>query len=169
MHAQADRLAGGKRRCLAINHHTGEQCKRRPIIGGTLCPVHGGSSPQTKQAAYKFLLTLVEPALSTLYDALGTDCNFTTMEGVTLCDVHGSKCPEWAARVNAAKALLDRAGFGPHSTVSVGENNDLSDVPTEELASRLEALAVAARTEATRKKEELMGNPIADAPGATVN
>jgi hypothetical protein len=153
----------GKRLCTGTNRY-GEPCKRPPIAGGSVCPIHGGRAPQTKQAAYRMLLSLAEPALATLYDALGADCSISVMEGVALCDIHGASCPEWPVRVNAAKALLDRSGFGPHSTVSINDEHDLSNVPTEELAARLEALAAAARAEANMKSEATVANTIDQRP-----
>jgi hypothetical protein len=37
-------------RCTATNGR-GERCKRRPILGGTVCPTHGGKAPQVRAAA----------------------------------------------------------------------------------------------------------------------
>lgn len=34
-----------------MSKQTGEQCRQRPIKGGTVCRFHGGSAPQTKAAA----------------------------------------------------------------------------------------------------------------------
>lgn len=39
------------KRCRATAKHTGEQCKRFPIPGGTVCRYHGGGAPQTLKAA----------------------------------------------------------------------------------------------------------------------
>lgn len=38
-------------RCSARSKQTGEQCKQRPVQGGTVCRFHGGSAPQVKAAA----------------------------------------------------------------------------------------------------------------------
>lgn len=39
------------RRCVAQAKSTGQQCRRRPIPGGTVCVRHGGSAPQVALAA----------------------------------------------------------------------------------------------------------------------
>lgn len=41
------------RRCKAMARSTGEQCKRRPIIGGTVCVMHGGAAPAVRAAALR--------------------------------------------------------------------------------------------------------------------
>lgn len=38
-------------RCSAKSKQTGEQCKQRPIPGGTVCRFHGGAAPAVKAAA----------------------------------------------------------------------------------------------------------------------
>lgn len=38
-------------RCSAMSKQTGEQCRQRPVQGGTVCRFHGGAAPQTKAAA----------------------------------------------------------------------------------------------------------------------
>src|SRR5215217_8720463 len=38
-------------RCLAISKHSGEQCKRKAIPGGTVCRYHGGNARQVKAKA----------------------------------------------------------------------------------------------------------------------
>jgi hypothetical protein len=39
------------RRCTAHSTRTGEQCRHRPIVGGTVCATHGGKAPQVLRAA----------------------------------------------------------------------------------------------------------------------
>jgi hypothetical protein len=38
-------------RCSAISKHSGEQCKRKAIPGGTVCRYHGGNARQVKAKA----------------------------------------------------------------------------------------------------------------------
>ena len=45
-----------QRRCKATSKQTGEQCKRLPIPGGTVCTSHGGRNPVVVQAAKKRLM-----------------------------------------------------------------------------------------------------------------
>lgn len=42
--------------CVATAKTTGEQCKRRPIPGGTVCRKHGGGNPNVQAAAKQRLL-----------------------------------------------------------------------------------------------------------------
>lgn len=47
-------VAPGTRRCSA-RRSNGQPCKNRPLIGATVCRVHGGSAPQVKAAAARRL------------------------------------------------------------------------------------------------------------------
>lgn len=38
-------------RCVATSQRSGERCKRWAILGGRVCPKHGGGAPQVKAAA----------------------------------------------------------------------------------------------------------------------
>lgn len=49
-------------RCLA-HKKNGERCKRDAIRGGTVCPMHGGSAPQVKEAAELRLASVRDSAL----------------------------------------------------------------------------------------------------------
>jgi hypothetical protein len=42
-------------RCTATNSR-GSRCSRRPILGGTVCPTHGGQAPQVRAAAERRLV-----------------------------------------------------------------------------------------------------------------
>lgn len=80
--------------------------------------------------------------METLHKALGTECEMTATNGVAYCKVHGSECPDWATRVNAAKAILDRTGFGPKSTITLEKApNEFAAMSTEDLAAELQDLA----------------------------
>jgi hypothetical protein len=87
------------RQCTATSHRTGERCKRRPILGGNVCPVHGGSAPQVIAAARRRLEALVDPAIDTLADLLEAN-----NESVAL---------------QAAKDILDRTGHKPSDNIQV--------------------------------------------------
>lgn len=39
------------RRCSAKSKQSGERCKRAPIVGGTVCVMHGGKAPAVQAAA----------------------------------------------------------------------------------------------------------------------
>lgn len=37
--------------CAATSKTTGERCRKYAIVGGTVCPSHGGSAPQVRRRA----------------------------------------------------------------------------------------------------------------------
>lgn len=43
------------RRCHAKSKRSGEQCKRHPVPGLSVCSIHGGKSPQAREAAERRL------------------------------------------------------------------------------------------------------------------
>ena len=53
-------------RCKAHSKQTGQQCKRTPIPGGTVCRYHGGLAPQVQAAAKERLKAMQPLALDTL-------------------------------------------------------------------------------------------------------
>lgn len=40
-----------RRQCTATSKRSRERCKRAPVVGGTVCAMHGGKAPQVKAAA----------------------------------------------------------------------------------------------------------------------
>lgn len=38
-------------RCTATSQRSGVQCKKAAILGGNVCPTHGGSAPQVREKA----------------------------------------------------------------------------------------------------------------------
>jgi len=126
---------------------SGSRCDRTPIKGGTVCTSHGGQLPTVRAAAQLRLLLLAEPAMETLHKALGLNCRMTAIGGVAYCEVHGNECPDWATRASAAKAILDRTGFGPKSTVVMEKPpNEFAAMSTEDLAAELQGLAAEVRS-----------------------
>jgi hypothetical protein len=110
-------------RCTAKSKTTGKQCKNIPITGGTVCVAHGGSIPAVKAAAQRRMSALIDPAMDTLYRAL-------------------YECEEWSQKVRAALGILDRAGMGPGSTLTVDtEKSDLSQLSLAELQTRARQVA----------------------------
>lgn len=39
-----------ERQCTATSKRSGERCKRRPVVDGTVCSMHGGKTPQVQKA-----------------------------------------------------------------------------------------------------------------------
>lgn len=58
-------------RCSAMSKQTGEQCRQRPVKGGTVCRFHGGAAPQVKAAAeQRQLEAKAEAAITQLWPGL---------------------------------------------------------------------------------------------------
>lgn len=131
----------GTRQCVEITRTTGIRCQRPPTPGGTRCRLHGDTrGPIAKQNALRLLLSTVEPAMELLMRTIDDGCA-PHPQNPAWCSLHGSTCPEWSVRVSAAKALLDRAGYGPHAKLTIEKpSEDLSDLDTTKLANELEAL-----------------------------
>ena len=110
-------------RCTAKSKSTGKQCRNLPIVGGTVCISHGGSIPAVKAAAQRRMIALIDPAMDTLYRAL-------------------YECEEWSQKVRAALGILDRAGMGVGSTLTIDtEKSDLSQLSLAELQARARQVA----------------------------
>jgi hypothetical protein len=88
-------------RCTAHSKRTGEPCGNWAIRGGNVCRKHGGSVKATKEAAARRILAAADPAaallVSQMYD----------------------KKLDASVRQRAALALLDRAGLGSKSELTV--------------------------------------------------
>ena len=109
--------------CTAKSKTTGKQCKNVPIVGGTVCVSHGGSIPAVKAAAQRKMISLIDPALAVLYRAM-------------------VECDEWPSRIRAAIAVLDRAGMGVASTLTIDtDKTDLSQLSMSELQARARQVA----------------------------
>lgn len=100
--------ADGSRQCTGHNK-LGARCGRAAIPGGFVCSLHGGRAPNVMRVARERLMTLVDPAMAGLFKALKTD------EACPVC----KRTDDMGVVVKAATVVLDRAGFGPRSTVAV--------------------------------------------------
>jgi hypothetical protein len=92
-------------------HSCGERCRKPAIRGGTVCMSHGGAAPQVRRSARQTLLEGADPVAARLVDQ-------ALAEGPP-CATCGRGTADGAVLVRARTAVLDRAGLGPHSTVSV--------------------------------------------------
>ena len=109
------------KRCVAIAHGTGKQCAKWAIVGGTVCPTHGGASPQVKEGARKRIASLAPAALQ------------------VLASIMEDKDAPAAARVRAACDLLDRGGYKAaeeHIITPGVPNHELDDAIAEALRQR---------------------------------
>lgn len=91
-----------RRQCTAKSKQSGLRCKRAPIIGGTVCKMHGGGAPQVQKSARAFLAEQIMPSITRLA-------------------TERDKAPKASDRIRAATNLLDRGGFGPRVTVELDD------------------------------------------------
>lgn len=115
---------GNKPRCPSVRN--GRRCRKACIPGGTVCNTHGGAAPQVKRRAQLRLLSLVDPALSTL--------------ARTMVDPAASL--ELKAKISFG--ILDRTGLGKAGDVSADVAKALLMDRYYALRDDLEARRVAA-------------------------
>lgn len=94
--------------CHATARVSGQRCKNPAIMGGTVCPYHGGNAPQVREAARRRLLEMVPDAVEAMAGLAGI------VDGV------------WGAedekvRQRALADVLDRAGLRPADQVVLTE------------------------------------------------
>lgn len=82
--------------CKATNR-AGKPCRAQAISGATVCRLHGGSTPQVREAARRRILSLVDPALGVLAQA------------VRKRNVQGWEPSP--TEISAAREILNRAGL----------------------------------------------------------
>lgn len=105
----------GERITCHARTRSGTRCGNRPILGGTVCRMHGGAAPRVQNAAKLRLMSLIEPAIGVLA---------TEMEAADSS----------ADRQRAANSILDRAGLTRGSTAE-------ADVLRALIIDRLTAMA----------------------------
>jgi hypothetical protein len=82
-----------RRQCTARSKRSGERCRSYAVRGASVCVRHGGAAPQVKAKARERLDALAEPAV------------------VLLGRILRDEKVEPNARIRAAVAILDRAGY----------------------------------------------------------
>lgn len=112
--------------CTATSKQSGERCRRDAIVGGTVCPMHGGMSPQVQRAAKRRLAEararqrLDEVEVEPIDDPIAAYAQVVA-EAVALKDVLAShvaaieggleaNATELRATVGAYERAIDRAG-----------------------------------------------------------
>ena len=93
---------------ILCNAHRGDgQLCKAPAIGGLKkCRMHAGMSKTSRQAARLKLAEAAQPAIAKLISLMG-------------------RAQSEAVQQRAADSLLDRAGYGRHSTIDVEEAKGL--------------------------------------------
>jgi hypothetical protein len=107
-----------------------------------VCVLHGGATMAAQMAARRRLLSLVDPSLEALEQAL--------------------QCGEWPTVARVALGLLDRAGFGPTASLRIDDpERDFRDMSRGQLRDRarqvLEKLANTPSNEETVDAEFTVG------------
>lgn len=106
-----------RRQCAALSKQSGQRCKRAPIIGGTVCKIHGGGAPQVQESARARLAREIMPSISRLA-------------------TERDKAPKASDRIRAATSLLDRGGFGPRVTVELDDARSMLIERLREMKAR---------------------------------
>lgn len=105
-------------RCTA-HRSNGEPCKRWAIVGGLVCPTHGGSAPQVRRAAFERIISQAPAAVQTLVRNMGP----------------GAPA---AVQVRAADSLLDRAGLkSPDVSVTVEATQEQANAALDDALSKV--------------------------------
>ena len=108
------------RQCTATNR-AGDRCQKSAMHGQQVCHFHGGKNPGALRKAQERLVALAEPAIEGLNRVLESN--------------------DLPSIVSAARVALDRAGLGPHSTLTLQRGNadeDVSHLTTRELIRETE-------------------------------
>lgn len=95
-----------KRQCTATNRQK-TRCKRSPILGGTVCRMHGGAAPQVKAKALERLMQLQNAAIDRMAILMQQD-----------------QYPSTAYA--AARDVLDRTMGKPTESVQVEQSGELT-------------------------------------------
>lgn len=95
-----------KRQCTATNRQK-KRCGRSPILGGTVCRMHGGAAPQVKAKALERLMQLQNAAIDRMAVLM-----------------HQERYPSTAFA--AARDVLDRTMGKPTESVQVEQSGEVT-------------------------------------------
>jgi hypothetical protein len=147
--AAREALGLSRTRCTAKAKTTGDRCTRWAILGGFVCPMHGGANPVVKDAARARLLEIADPAIYALrmvvLDLTGEWERAMGLEDAPRVAHLMSLAP---SIIRAATAVLDRAGFSPAMKLEVATPNPFDGLSLAEIADKAEEFAREARATA---------------------
>ena len=106
--------------CKAKSKRSGKRCQKPAIKSGTVCRMHGGAAPQVKKKARERFNDLVDPAINTLAKAMEE------------AEEKGEKVSTQA--LNAARDILDRAGYKPGFDLNLGGALEVNDPGRDKLS-----------------------------------
>ena len=87
-------------RCTAKSKQRGAQCDRYKTAGHGVCYYHGAESPQAKSKVDRLFALAADMALDVLVSEM-------------------EQADNSADRIRAARAILDRAGYGPLRRIEI--------------------------------------------------
>lgn len=109
--------------CGAITSK-GTPCHRQCAPGFNRCNLHGAAAPGAKQVAANMLAQARVPGIEALHDIIAQFLENTC----ATCGYPSGDTEVQRTVIAAAKVVLDRTEFGPHSTVSVQTENHPNDL-----------------------------------------
>ena len=123
------------RRCKAKAKHSRQQCKRRPIIGGEVCVMHGGGAPQVKRKAAERLADLIDPDR-----ALREAARLAYSDIGDLFDKDGRllPLPAWPVHIRAAVSSVKYRKF--NAEAGDGKQEDIVELKLWDKSKNLEML-----------------------------
>lgn len=132
----ARRPGAPKRQCTARNRR-GTRCKSAPILGGTVCRLHGGKAPQVVRKAQERLADLIDPdrVLRELVAATYSDLRQAFDDKGRLLPMH--QWPEGLARACASVKVTKK-----NLTAGDGKQDDVVEL---RLWPKIEALGLLMR------------------------
>lgn len=119
------------RQCTA-HRKTGDRCKNRPIICGTVCHKHGGSAPQVKKKAAERIAEAADDAAALLVQFMENPKNDIKVRTQIAQDLLNRAGHSGKQSVDLQMTVFDHAIENGDFLVDVGEIGDNNDLPVIE-------------------------------------
>lgn len=149
----------------------GKPCQRDCAAGFTRCSKHGARLPEAKIKAEQALALARMPAIEALHDIVEQFAeNPCAMCGYPIGDAEEKRMV-----IQAARAVLDRTGMGPHSVIELTKQTDgdidLALMTEDERGQVLASLAVIREVKAAvraRQNTTAPGSPLLGTSAASL-
>jgi hypothetical protein len=148
----------------------GDPCGRQVRPGFTRCNLHGGNAPSARIKAEQLMAQARMPAIEALYSIIDQ----FEKNPCGACGYPIGDSDEKRMVIKAAQTVLDRAGMGPHSTVSMTAQTDGDIDPalltTDERGELLMHLAAIKeiKTRVRVRQQNILADPMAGTTTGTV-
>lgn len=151
--------------CTAKSRRSGERCKNPPVVGSTVCRMHGGTTKQAKAKAAERLLTArIRGELAKVDIAPITD------PAAAYADLAGE---QWAFKELARQQLVVLESWGSYSEALGEQVRPAVQVYTQALAATQKVLAdmlrIGLSAEALRAAKERPSREQAEALGRVID